>query len=125
MKTTLLFLSVFLTSSVAFTQESSYNVTTYAGGKSVNIRKDVKRYIAVSDDRIVVRSVGSPQTYWKWFDTYSIKYSDGCTLYWTTDKDSKRTVLFKLCEDEVTPFIKKVNYHNGNSTKVIYYYYDD
>ena len=121
-----LFLIVTLfTSSSAFAQESSYNVTTYAGGKSINVRKDVKRFIAIFNEDILVRSVGERLTYHKRFDIYSTKSSGDCTDFWTKNRDTKKIVLFTLCEDEVTPFIKKVNYSNGEITKVIYYYYND
>ena len=120
----LLFTLALLASFNSFGQLSSYNITTYAGGKSVNVKKYVKRFIAVFDTRILVRSDGK-LSYHKTFKRYATENKNGCVLYWTTDNETKKTVLFKLCEDEVTPYMEKVNYTNTKKSKVIRYYYDD
>ena len=121
----ILFTLALLASFNSFGQLSSYNITTYAGGKNVNVKKYVKRYITVFDTSIRVRSGGSTFSYYKLFDRYATENKNRCVHYWTTDKETKKTVLFKLCEDEVTPYMEKVNYINSKRSKVIRYYYDD
>ena len=109
----------------SFGQLSSYNITTYAGGKNVNVKKNVKRFIGVLDKTILVRSYGSRLSHRKDFDRYYTENKNRCVHYWTTDRETKKTVLFKLCEDEVTPYMEKVNYTDKKISKVIRYYYDD
>jgi uncharacterized protein YegJ (DUF2314 family) len=120
----ILFTLVLLASFNSFGQLSSYNITTYAGGKSVNVKKYVERFIAVFDTYILVRSDDN-FTYYKKFKRYATENKNRCVHYWTTDVETKKTVLFKLCEDEVTPYMEKVNYTNKKRSKVIRYYYDD
>ena len=121
----ILFTLALLISLSTFGQLSSYNITTYAGGKNVNVKKNVKRFIGVLDKTILVRSDGSRLSYRKNFDRYYTENKNRCVHYWTTDRETKKTVLFKLCEDEVTPYMEKVNYTDKKISKVIRYYYDD
>ena len=130
MKTLLLLL--LLVPMMSFGQESSYNITTYAGGKAVNIRKDVKRYISISkrSNYIIVRNTAlsddpKREGYWKEFTIYSTENKNRCANFWTKDKETKKTVLFRLCEDEVRPYMEKNNITNGKYSKIIRYYYDD
>ena len=98
MKTLLLLL--LLVPMMSFGQESSYNITTYAGGKAVNIRKDVKRYISISkrSNYIIVRNTAlsddpKREGYWKEFTIYSTENKNRCANFWTKDKETKKTVF--------------------------------
>ena len=121
----ILFTLALLVSFGSFGQQSSYNITTYAGGESVNVKKYVKRHISFYDGYITVHSVGNTTEYYKTFKIYNTENKNRCVHYWTTDTETEKTVLFKLCEDEVTPYMEKVNYTNTKKSKVIRYYYDD
>ena len=129
MKKLILLLFIPLISLSSFGQVTSYyNVTTYAGGKKVNIEKKLKRYFGFTENTIVYLTYLDGYTdehNRKHFKRFSTENKNRCTNYWTIDEDTKKTVLFKLCENEVTPYVEKINYTNKKVSKIVRFYYDD